>query len=325
MNNILSVNNLKKIFYVERPFLKIFTSPFQRSPAICALDSLSFSIKPGEIFGVVGPNGAGKTTLLKILAGLLWQDEGGVEILGQNYLSSGKTLRSNIGYVSSDERSFFWRLSGRDNLEFFGRLYGLNSKNVQARAERLFRDFQFEKHADRLFGDYSAGMKKKVAVMRALLHEPAILLLDEVTNSLDPASAEHVKSRIRDYISQKNNRAAIWSTHRLEELPLICDHVISIDSGRIVLAREVIEEYSLQKKQRYMLKTKPLNGQLEAFCSTFHGELHEIKSCDDLNEFIFNNIEEEEFSKIVTVAVKDYGAYVLFAGYLEKLTEGRTG
>jgi ABC-2 type transport system ATP-binding protein len=313
---------LAKSYCVQKSLLRTLLYPFGASRTVCALDSVSFTINPGEILGVVGPNGAGKTTLLKILAGLLEQDKGEVKIFGSSYSNGGKALRRNIGYVSSDERSFFWRLSGRDNLEFFGRLYGISSTSVQLRVEQLLGEFQFETKADRLFGEYSAGMRKKVAVMRALLHEPMILLLDEVTNSLDPDSAEYVKNVIRHYINDKPGRAAVWCTHRLEEIPSICDQVISLDSGKIVSADEVTRDHDVHSLGQYLLKTKPMNGQLQSFCSTFQDQLEEATVGGDCNAFLFKDIGQDKFSDIVSMAVKDYGAYVLFAGYLKKEAAG---
>nr|MBC8481488.1 ABC transporter ATP-binding protein [Planctomycetota bacterium] len=159
--------------------------------------------------------------------------------------------RRGIGYVSSDERSFFWRLSGRDNLLFFARLYGLTSKHGRARIEVLLKQFDFEKRADDLFKNYSAGMRKKVSIIRALMHQPSLLLLDEVTNSLDPESTAAVKKVIRQYVSAGQGRMAIWSTHRLEEMPEICDGFLIIDSGRIVSQGAIADFKSGFKGEKY--------------------------------------------------------------------------
>lgn len=311
----VSVNCLTKIYCSRVYSFKAFLHPM-KIKEIKALDSVSFSIRSGDILGIVGPNGAGKTTLLKILAGVLRQDHGEVSFWGER-VRSAKEHRKKIGYVSSDERSFFWRLSGRDNLEFFGRLYGLTAKHVRNRSEVLIKTFNFERAASRLFGDYSAGMRKKVAVMRALLHEPPILLLDEITNSLDPESAERVKEIVQGYIRSDENRAAIWCTHRLEEIPHVCDQVVSLNSGRVV-AKEPVKDASYScKAGQFVLKTKTMNGQFASFCSAVKEKIQDVKCDKNLNEFIFTNINDEEFSKIVTLAVKDYGAYIMFAGYLE--------
>ena len=230
---VIEVKNVIKHFAIDRPLNKQLLNPLGSGKKICAVDNVSFSVEPGEIVGLVGPNGAGKTTLLRILADLLKPDSGEINLCGHTLGVNSRHVRSKIGYVSSDERSFFWRLTGRENLKFFGRLYELSHRQVKMRTSELIQQFYFEEKADRLFKDYSAGMRKKVSVMRALLHKPIVLLLDEVTNSLDPASAKMVKALVREYVSKDNCCAAVWSTHRLEEIAQICDQVVTIESGRI--------------------------------------------------------------------------------------------
>lgn len=259
----IKVQGLEKYFAVDHPLFRQFLKPFAAKQKICALREVSFSIEAGEILGVVGPNGAGKTTLLRILADILEADGGMVSICGQMLGKNNFRIRSRIGYVSSDERSFFWRLTGRENLEFFARLYGLSAGQAKRRTAVLIKQFGFENKADQLFRDYSAGMRKKVSVMRALLHEPSLLLLDEVTNSLDPGSAKMVKEMVRRYVSEQKGCAAVWSTHRLEEISQICDRVVMIDSGRIV-SGGFTEDFTASFD--YMLKVENLNGQIDAFC-----------------------------------------------------------
>jgi ABC-2 type transport system ATP-binding protein len=146
-------------------------------------------------------------------------------------LSSDPRMRSNIGYVSSDERSFFWRLTGRQNLKFFARLYGVSGPLADKRIKKLLKLFAVEERADQLFRDYSTGTRKKFALARALVHQPKVLLLDEVTNSLDSDSAQSAKSLVREYISSEHGRVGVWSTHRFEEIVEICDKVLVIDKG----------------------------------------------------------------------------------------------
>ena len=223
---------MTKKFLVAQPFYKRMLSPFSAREKIFALRDVSFNIDAGQILGVVGPNGAGKTTLIKILADVLEADSGQIMLCGRELRKCGRFLRGKIGYVSSDERSFFWRLTGRQNLEFFGRLYGLSPKKILDRVSWILKEFNFERKADQLFRDYSTGMRKKIAVMRALLHQPQIVLLDEVTNSLDPASAGMVKTFIRKYVSGQVC-ASVWSTHRLEEIAEVCDKVIIVENGEV--------------------------------------------------------------------------------------------
>jgi ABC-2 type transport system ATP-binding protein len=227
---VVQAQDIEKHFVVARPLYEQVLSPLAANKKICALKGASFSISSGEILGIVGPNGAGKTTLLRILANLLEADGGRVKLSGRE-LNSDPRMRSNIGYVSSDERSFFWRLTGRQNLKFFARLYGVSGPLADKRIKKLLKLFAVEERADQLFRDYSTGTRKKFALARALVHQPKVLLLDEVTNSLDSDSAQSAKSLVREYISSEHGRVGVWSTHRFEEIVEICDKVLVIDKG----------------------------------------------------------------------------------------------
>ncbi len=314
---VLEAVNLKKTYLRDLPLYKQVLLPFSRRQRVKALDSVSICVGAGQILGVVGPNGAGKTTLLRILADLLDPDEGTVSICGQVLSKKGYQIRSRIGYVSSDERSFFWRLTGRENLEFFARLYGLSTSHAKRRAAVLIKRFGFENKTDQLFRDYSAGMRKKVSVMRALLHEPSVLLLDEMTNSLDPGSARMVKEMVRRYVSEKKGCAAVWSTHKLEEISQICDKVVMIDSGRII-AGSLVEDCDDSSASEYVLKLENLNGQIEAFCKKTGCKTKVRPAKDNTNELVISGINQKQFSRIVSMAVKDFGAYIIFAGCIKK-------
>lgn len=312
---VLEAINLKKTYLRDLPLYKQFFSPFARKQRIKALDSVSISVESGQILGVVGPNGAGKTTLLRILADILEADGGKINICGQTLSKNNFQIRRQIGYVSSDERSFFWRLTGRQNLEFFAKLYNLPSKQIIKRMTLLIKQFGLENKADQLFRGYSAGMRKKISVIRALLHEPSLLLLDEVTNSLDPSSSKIVKKMVRRYISEKKDCAAIWSTHRLEEISQICDRVVMVDSGRIVSAG-FTEDFITS--DNYMLRIGNLNSQINSFCDKIGCSAKIRNIGDDTNELFISGITQKQFSNIVSMAVKDYGAYILFAGCIKK-------
>jgi ABC-2 type transport system ATP-binding protein len=229
---VVQAQNLEKRFVVARPLYEQVLSPLAAKKTICALKGVSFSINSGEILGIVGPNGAGKTTLLRILANLLEADGGRIKLSGQE-LNSDPRIRTHIGYVSSDERSFFWRLTGRQNLEFFARLYGISGPLAGKRIAKLMSLFAIEEKADQLFRDYSTGTRKKFALARALVHQPKVLLLDEVTNSLDSDSSQSAKSLVRKYISAEHGRVGVWSTHRFEEINEVCDKVLVIDKGYV--------------------------------------------------------------------------------------------
>lgn len=216
---LLQVKNLHKSYAIKS------LNPFATKRKIKVLNGMSFNVSAGEIKGVVGLNGAGKTTLLRIVADLLKADSGRVVLGGSREIDRG-----NIGYVSSDERSFFWRLSGWDNLIFFAKLYGLGGKAGRARVEELLERFGLTKKAGELFCDYSAGTRKKFALIRAMVHEPGLLIMDELTNSLDERSVELTKEIVREYVD--GGRAGLWSSHRREEIEELCGDCVEVgDDG----------------------------------------------------------------------------------------------
>jgi ABC-2 type transport system ATP-binding protein len=320
---LVKVQNVAKYFTKQRKLWQLVFSLPWAGQKICALDHVSVNIEPGEILGLVGPNGAGKTTLLRILADLLTPDEGQVLINGRDLSRQGRSLRRITGYVSSDERSFFWRLSGRQNLEFFGQLYGLSRRESIQRSNRLLDEFDLGKKADHWFGGYSAGMRKKCAVMRALMHCPRIVLLDEVTNSLDPESAHMVKTRIKEYVHQKEGRAAVWSTHRLEETAEVCTKVLKMDAGRgnVYYPEKGVKDGA--RASGYLVKLQNLNGNGQAFHERCRWMLAEAKLEGGISSFLFKGISNEDFGRILTMAVKDYGAFVVFAGCVNKQENGK--
>lgn len=320
MPNIVEVENLQKHFVTARPLYKQLVTPFERGARVDAIREVSFAIKSGEILGVVGPNGAGKTTLFRIMADLLEPSSGVVRLCGKALNAANRDLCRSIGYVSSDERSFFWRLTGRDNLEFFGRLYGLSSRESKTRTDELLNEFSFTAKADHLFRDYSAGMRRKLAIMRALVHRPSILLFDEATNSLDPQSAAMVKKTVRAYISNAKSYAAAWSTHRLEEISEICDRVIMIEAGTIRYDGKM-HDFCIRNQPHldYVLKVTNLNGFSGTFRQRISPSIHTDVSRDgDMTEFVFHQISGQQFAHIVTMAVKEYEAYIVFAGCVQK-------
>ena len=252
---VIEVHNINKSFRVQRPLMSWILSGFSRQKRIQALENVSFTVTGAQILAVAGPNGAGKTTLLRILADLLEPEGGSVRLCGHNMNGGMTQIRRRIGYISSDERSFFWRLSGRQNLEFFASLYRMSRKRTGKRIDEMLELFGLKRKSEQLFRDYSAGTRKKFAIIRGLLHEPKILLLDEVTNSLDCDSASLVKHLIRSYISKDQNRAAVWSTHRTEEIREICDRLLTIDQGRVrkcCQAHEIEAGQSGQKQLKWI-------------------------------------------------------------------------
>lgn len=217
--------------YVTRQRKGLFKSTPQ---VIEALRGVSFKVRRGEVVGLLGPNGAGKTTTVKILATLLIPDEGDAWINGFHVVKEVDDVRRSIGVVFSVEKGFYAKLTGRENLRYFAALYGLSSSEAGKRVEELLRLLELDKlgASDRLFEEYSLGMKARLGLARALLRDPPVLILDEPTLGLDPPSARKIRSLVREMAG--NGKTILYTTHNMFEAELVCDRIFLIDRGRII-------------------------------------------------------------------------------------------
>ena len=196
-----------------------------------AVDNVSFSVYPGEIFGFLGPNGAGKTTTIKMVVGLLKPSSGTARIAGYDVQNQAIQAKAASGFVP-DEPNLYSKLSARELLRFVGDLYELPPAQVERRTEELLRLFDLVDAADDLTDSYSHGMQQKTSLAAALLHDPKVLILDEPTVGLDPKSARLIK----DILRQIANRGAaiMLSTHILEIAERMCDRIGIINKGKLV-------------------------------------------------------------------------------------------
>lgn len=192
------------------------------------LRGVSFALEPGERVCLMGANGAGKTTLLKLILGFLEPLEGEIRLFGRRADREG---RRRVGYVHPDERSFYWRLTVLQNLEFFGGLWGLERREARFRAGELCEALELGPWLDRPFADLSTGLRQRVAIARALLHRPDVLVMDEPTRSLDPPSA----ARFRDWLSDDpfRDKAVLLSTHGLDEAQALGGRCLVLAGGRL--------------------------------------------------------------------------------------------
>ncbi len=232
MAEAVIVENLTKIFpRVKSSNLGLFRLPFAR-PGKCVLAEASFEVAPGEVFGLVGPNGAGKTTLLKILCTLLAPSAGRAAVQGFDVVQEGAAARRQLGYCPGFERSFYLRLSGRENLRFYGILNNLPSSVLAERIPSLLTSLGLEGAADEPARNYSTGMLQRLALGRALLHRPRVLILDEPTRSLDPLAAAWVRDYLRRELAGQQGCAVVLATHNLAEAEEICDRLLVLAGGR---------------------------------------------------------------------------------------------
>lgn len=199
--------------------------------ALCALDQIHLSVPWGGVVALLGPNGAGKSTLLRILGTTVLPDRGRVEVAGYDVVSQPVLARRSVGLVLGDERSWYWRLSGRDNLEFFAALHGLRRMTAQARADELLASVGLAEAADRRFDRYSSGMRARLSLARALLCEPPVLLFDEPTRTLDPLAAASFRQEVRAQAGA--GRAVLFATHDLHEAAALADQVVVLVKGRV--------------------------------------------------------------------------------------------
>jgi ABC-2 type transport system ATP-binding protein len=203
----------------------------KRFEKVEAVSGISFDVQRGELFGFLGPNGAGKTTTINMLTGLARPDAGTIRIGGIDCTGRPKAAQHLIGVVP-DESNLYPELSGFDNLCFCAALYGLGKAERQARARKLLHDFDLTKAADRKFGGYSKGMKRKLTIAAGIIHTPEILFLDEPTTGIDVASARQIRQLITDL--HRAGTTIFLTTHYIEEAERLCDRIAFIVDGRIV-------------------------------------------------------------------------------------------
>jgi sodium transport system ATP-binding protein len=203
----------------------------KRFDDVAAVDDVSFDVAAGEVYGLLGPNGAGKTTTLRVLATLLSADGGRATVAGHDVAREAEAVRRSIGVVNGG-MGLYDRLSGREVLHYFGRLYGMGRAAIDARIEALDALLDLRGVLDKRTGAYSTGMKQKIVVARAVLHDPPVLFFDEATGGLDVMARRAVLDFCRSYPG--GERAVVWSTHVMSEVEELCDRVAVLYRGKIV-------------------------------------------------------------------------------------------
>lgn len=229
---IIQVAGLKKSFPRIPGYKDLFFHPFRREK-VKALRGVSFEVNRSTCFCLLGPNGAGKTTLIKILATLVLPDEGKAQIAGFDVIKDHKEVKKIIGYAVSEERSFYWRLTGRQNLEFFGILYGIPRSKINERINSILKLTGLQHVADLRFNTYSTGMRQMMSIARALISETEILFVDEPTRSLDPKAAEKMRMFLKKELVEKQGKTLFWASHNLNEVLDYADELAVICNGKI--------------------------------------------------------------------------------------------
>ena len=198
-----------------------------------ALQDVSLSIKKGEIFSLLGPNGAGKTTAIKILTTLLLPTSGGAIINGYDIYKHPDKIRSSINAMLMGERSIYWKLSGKQNLEFFGSLYYQTDKEISDRIKSLSELLDLSEFIDRPVESLSSGQKYKIAFAKTLINDPPIIFLDEPTATLDPRAARTMRGIIKK-VNKESEKTIFLTTHNMQEATELSNRVAIIDLGKII-------------------------------------------------------------------------------------------
>jgi len=264
MSFSIEVINLYKKFVERKKRFYIF--PTEKREVV-ALNHVNLRVRRGEIFGLLGPNGAGKTTLIKILSTLILPDEGEAYVDGYDVVREAGKVRSRIGLMTGGERSIYWKLTARENLLFFAKLYKLDRKTAEERVDELLELMGLEDRADDKVEDYSSGMKMKVILAKALIHDPPILLLDEPTLGLDPNFAREIRVFIKEELNEKSGKTIFLTTHYMEEADMLCDRIALIDRGEIIRVgtpEELKKEVRKQNVLALQTLEEPPTKELEA-------------------------------------------------------------
>lgn len=257
----VEIHNLSKKYPKVKRYREILLHPFRRD-YIQALDSISISVEKGVMLGLLGPNGAGKTTLIKILATLVSPTSGAITVNGHDITKDSLAVRRNIGFVTADERSFYWRLTGRQNLAFFACLNNMPPSEMKERIAEILDHTELADVGDTMFKNYSTGMKQRLAIARGLLCNPDILLLDEPTRSLDPYSAQKLRTFIMENIIQRLGRTAIMATHNLHEAHDMCSHLAIMKHGRMIVHGPKNEVMQGAYTDSYQITLSPTSGEI---------------------------------------------------------------
>ncbi|MBA61149.1 MAG: ABC transporter ATP-binding protein [Planctomycetaceae bacterium] len=244
---MIVVDNLRKSY------------PDLEQDQVLAVDGVSFRCEPGRIYGLLGPNGAGKTTILRTLATLLKPTSGKATVAGFDVETEAEMVRRSIGFVSNNTSNYD-RMSAREMVEFFGRLHGMPEDEMQQRAQLVYQQLQMTDFLEVTGGRMSTGMKQKVSIARAIIHNPPVLIFDEATVGLDVLVGRSLQNTVLDLREQ--GKCILYSTHHMREVERVCDQIAIMHNGKIL-------------------------------CEGSQGELRERYKKTDLEDVFFDLIEQQ--------------------------------
>ncbi|WP_026672647.1 ABC transporter ATP-binding protein [Alkalihalobacterium bogoriense] len=227
---------------------------------VTALKHVSFTVKKGQIVGLLGENGAGKTTLLRTVATLLTPTEGKVKVDGFDTVKQPDEVKRRTGVLFGGETGLYDRLTARENLEYFAALYGLSKHETKVRIDELAKMFGMGDYLHRKVGGFSKGMRQKVAIARTLIHDPEIILFDEPTTGLDITSSNVFRQLVHQL--RHEGKTIIFSSHIMEEVSMLCDTVAMMHKGELVFHGDIKELYKAEESEdlNYIFMSKLVRG-----------------------------------------------------------------
>ncbi|MEO7531546.1 MAG: ATP-binding cassette domain-containing protein [Sediminibacterium sp.] len=286
MKNLLELHNLKKYYATQK-----------------AVDDISFSIEEGSIFGLLGPNGAGKTTLLRMITGIFYPDSGNIQFDGKEFDPLNDIIK--IGYMP-EERGLYKKMKIGEQVLYLAQLKGLSKSDAMAKIQFWFKRLEMESWWNKKVEDLSKGMSQKLQFVTTVLHEPKLIILDEPFSGLDPVNANLIKDEI--YGLSQRGSTIIFSTHRMEQVEQICDHIVLVNMGKKILDGTVSDVQQQFKENKFNLK-------LHELPENIHGSGFEVvdqkannltvkikegyRSNDVLQHFLQQNVNIEAFNEIL--------------------------
>lgn len=254
MSPVIQTKNLNRIY-------KIRGGKKEEAKELVALDNVNLEVQPGELFGLLGPNGAGKTTLIKILTTLLAPTSGEAIVAGFNVIEHPEEVRPRINMVSGGESSGYGLLTVRENLWMFAQFYGINTKVANKRIKDLLDIVGLGDRINTKSSDLSTGLRQKMNIVRGFLTDPEVLFLDEPTLGLDVGASRDVRSFIRTWVNDNQDKTLLLTTHYMVEADELCDRVAIINEGKVLACdRPAVLKKQLQKDAIFKIKVNQMNG-----------------------------------------------------------------
>lgn len=227
---MIQMNEVTKV-YETRNRLSLFRSELKR---VTAVNNLSMNIAEGEIVGLLGLNGAGKTTTIRMLSTLLDPTSGEISVDGMPLAGNRRAVQQMVNMIAGGERMLYWRLTGRENLHYFGRLYGLSASEIHMESEKLLAEVGLSEAAEQPVEQYSKGMKQRLQIARGLINNPKYLFLDEPTLGLDAPIAKQLRGTVRQ-LAKEQGKGILLTSHYLQEVEELCDRVYVLNRGELLL------------------------------------------------------------------------------------------